>query len=451
MPTRPSKVTLNTNAMNIVNAIRNNNSNYYKDYVPPVTDISELRGVGKIIMDVPALQNEFLNALVNRIAMVRITSKLYENPWSMFKKGLLEYGEVIEEVFVDLIRVYEFDAEKAETELFKRVSPDVRSAFHVMNYRKFYKVTIERQKLAKAFLSAQGMDELITYIMEQVYTSANYDEWITMKYMLAKAILNGRLYPVEVPAVSTANLPAIVTTVKGTANLLTFPSRLYNPAHVFQHTDKSNQYILIDTQFEANMDVNVLASAFNMDKAEFMGNRVAIDGFGIVDSDRLAELFADDPNYVALTDDEIDALKTIPLAVVDENFFMIYDNLNEMREAENGQGLYWNYFYHLWKTFSTSPFSNAVVFVPSTPTITSVEVTPATATASAGGNVALTTVVEATGFAPQEVTYTSDNDKVTVTEGGVVQIDEDATGTATITVASVFDPTKTDTSVITIS
>lgn len=451
MPTRPSKVTLDTNAMNIVNAIRNNNSNYYKDYVPPVTNMEELRGIGKIIMDVPALQNEFLNALVNRIALVRITSKLYDNPWSMFKKGLLEYGEVIEEVFVDLVRVFEFDAEKAESDLFKRVSPDVRAAFHVMNYRKFYKVTIERQKLARAFLSEAGMEDLITYIMEQIYTSANYDEWITMKYMLAKAILSGRMYPVEIPAIATANMKDIVTVVKGTSNLLTFPSRVYNPAHVFQHTDKSNQYILLDTQFEANMDVNVLASAFNMDKAEFMGNRVAIDGFGIVDNDRLAELFADDPNYVALTDDEITALKTIPLAVVDENFWMIYDNLNEMREVENGQGLYWNYFYHQWKTFSTSPFSNAVVFVPTEPAITSVDVTPATATASAGESVALTTVVEATGFAPQEVTYTSDNDKVFVTEGGVVQIDEGATGTATITVASVFDPTKSDTSVITIS
>lgn len=451
MPTRPKKVTLDTNAVNIVNALRNNNSNYYKDYVPPITDVSELRAIGKIIMDVPALQNEFLNALVNRIALVRITSKLYENPWSMFKKGLLEYGEVIEEVFVDLIRVYEFDAEKAETELFKRVNPDVRSAFHVMNYRKFYKVTIERQKLAKAFLSAQGMEDLITYIMEQIYTSANYDEWITMKYMLAKAILNGRLYPVEIPTVIKANMTDIVATVKGTANLMTFPSRKYNPAHVFQHTDKSNQYILLDTQFEANMDVNVLASAFNMDKAEFMGNRVAIDGFGIVDSDRLAELFADDPNYVALTDAEIALLQTIPLAVVDENWFMVYDNLVEMREAENGQGLYWNYFYHLWKTFSNSPFSNAVVFVPATPAITSVDVTPATATASVGENVALTTTVVATGFAPQEVTYTSDNANVFVTEGGVVQINEGATGTATITVASVFDPTKTDTSVITIS
>jgi hypothetical protein len=451
MPTRPAKVTLDTNAVNIVNALRNNNSNYYKDYVPPITDVSELRAIGKIIMDVPALQNEFLNALVNRIALVRITSKLYENPWSMFKKGLLEYGEVIEEVFVDLIRVYEFDAEKAETELFKRVNPDVRSAFHVMNYRKFYKVTIERQKLAKAFLSAQGMEDLITYIMEQIYTSANYDEWITMKYMLAKAILNGRLYPVEIPTVTKANMTDIVAKVKGTSNLLTFPSRMYNPAHVFQHTDKSNQYILLDTQFEANMDVNVLASAFNMDKAEFMGNRVAIDGFGIVDSERLAELFADDPNYVPLTDAEIAVLQTIPLAVVDENWFMVYDNLVEMREAENGQGLYWNYFYHLWKTFSNSPFSNAVVFVPTAPAITSVDVTPATATASVGENVALTTTVVATGFAPQEVTYTSDNDKVFVTEGGVVQINEGATGTATITVASVFDPTKTDTSVITIS
>ena len=452
MPTRPKKVTMDTNAVNIVNAIRNNNSNYYKDYVPPITDTSELRQIGKIIMDVPALQNEFLNALINRIAIVRVWSKLFDNPWSMFKKGLLEYGEVIEEVFVDLIRVYEFDAEKAEAELFKRVSPDVRAAFHVMNYRKFYKVTIERQKLAKAFLSAQGMEDLITYIMTQIYTSANYDEWLTMKYLLAVNILNGRLYPIEVAPVSAANMKDIITTVKGTSNLLEFPSRKYNPAHVFQHTDKSNQYILIDTQFDANMDVNVLASAFNMDKAQFMGNRVAIDGFGSLDNDRLAELFADDPNYVPLTDAQMTALNSIPLAVVDENFFMIYDNLNEFREVENGQGLYWNYFYHQWKTFSTSPFSNAIVYVPETPGITSVTVTPASATVAKGASLALTTVVVATGYAPQEVTYTSDANGVTVTEGGVVQIDADTeASSATITVASVFDPTKTDTVAITIS
>ena len=451
MATRPSKVTMTTNAINIVNAIRNNNSNYYKDYVPAITDVSELRGIGKIIMDVPALQNEFLNALVNRIAIVRITSKMFDNPWARFKKGYLEYGEVIEEVFVDLTRVYQFDPEDAEDTLFKRVPPDVRAAFHVMNYQKFYKVTIERQRLAKAFLSATGMNDLITYIMTSIYTSAAYDEFLTMKYMLARNILNGRLYPVEIPAVSKANMNDIVSTVKGISNLIEFPNRLYNSAHVFQHTDKNNQYLVINAKFDAQMDVNVLASAFNMDKASFMGQRVLVDSFGSLDNDRLAELFADDPNYVAIESAELEALDSLPLCLVDENFWMIYDNLNEFREVENGQGLYWNYFYHQWKTFSTSPYSNAILFVPETPEIDSVAVAPSSATVAAGTSLALTTTVTASGYAPQEVTYTSNNDKVTITEGGVVQIDADATGSATITVKSVFDDTKTATATITIS
>lgn len=451
MATRPSKVSLDTNVLNILNALRNNASNNYKDYVPPITDVSELKQIGKIIMDVPALQNEFLNALINRIALVRITSKMFDNPWARFKKGFLEYGETIEEVFVDLINVYEFDAETAETELFKRVNPDVRAAFHVMNYRKFYKVTIERQKLAKAFLSASGMNDLITYIMTAIYTSASYDEFLTMKYMLARNILAGRMYPIEIASVSEANMKSIVTTVKGTSNLLEFPSRKYNPAGVFQHTDKADQYILIDTQFDASMDVNVLASAFNMDRAQFMGNRVAIDGFGNLDNERLAELFADDPYYVEISDEELAALNEIPLAVVDENFWMVYDNLNEFREVENGQGLYWNYFYHQWKTFSTSPFSNAIVYVPEAPAVTSVTVTPATASVSAGTSLALTTVVEVTGYAPQTVTYESDNDDVTITEGGVVQIGSDVSGTVVITVTSTYDETKTDTVTLTVS
>lgn len=451
MPTRPSVVTLDTNALNIVNAIRNNNSNFYKDYVPAITDVSELKAIGKIIMDVPALQNEFLSCLINRIGLVVITSKMFSNPWSMFKKGFLEYGETIEEIYVDLIRVFEFDAEKAETELFKRVAPDVRAAFHIMNYKKFYKVTIERQKLAKAFLSASGMGELITYIMDAIYTSAAYDEFLTMKYLIAKTILNCRMYPVEIDAVSEANMKSIVSTVKGTSNLLEFPSRKYNPAGVFQHTAKEDQYILIDTQFDASMDVNVLASAFNMDKAQFMGNRVQIDGFGNLDNDRLAELFADDPNYEEITEDEMTALNAIPLAVVDNNFFMIYDNLNEFREVENGQGLYWNYFFHQWKTFSTSPFSNAIVYVPVEPSVTSVTVTPETATVAAGTSLALTTTVVTAGYAPKTVTYKSDTTGVTITEGGVVQIAEGVSGTVVITVTSTFDDTKYDTVTLTVS
>lgn len=452
MPTRPKKVTLDTQVLNILNAIRNNASNEYRDYVPPITDVSQLREIGTIIMDMPALQNQFLSALINRIGRVLISTRMYENPWSRFKKGMLDYGETVEEIFTNIAKPYEFEgSHTTPTTQFKKHMPDVRAAFHVMNYQKYYPVTIEQQKLKMAFLSADGVSNLIGDIVNSIYTAANYDEFLTMKYLLAKTILNGRMYPVEVADATAANAKDIVTTVKANSNVLEFPSDKYNPAHVFQHTPKNEQIIFINAAFDAVVDVNVLASAFNMDKAQFMGQRVLIDSFGSLDRDRLALLFADDPSYVPLTDAEIAALDKVPMAVVGEKFFMVFDNLNEFTESYNGELLYWNYFYHQWKTFSTSPFENALVYVPTTPTVSSIEVTPDTASVKAGSSLQLTVDVVTTGFAPKTVVYESDNDGVTVTEGGVVQVDADATGSATITVKSTFDETKTATVSLTIA
>ena len=452
MPTRPTKVTMDTQVLNILNAIRNNASNEYRDYVPPITDVSQLRQIGTIIMDYPALQNQFLSALINRIGRVLISTRLYENPWARFKKGMLDYGETVEEIFTNIAKPYQFEgSHTSPTTQFQKHKPDVRAAFHVMNYQKYYPVTIEEQKLRQAFLSADGVSNLIGDIVNSIYTAANYDEFLTMKYVLARTILNGRMYPIEVSEATAANAKDIVTEVKANSNILEFPSTLYNPAHVFQHTPKNEQMIFINANFDAVVDVNVLASAFNMDKAQFMGQRILIDGFGKLDNERLNELFADDPNYVELTADELTALDAIPLCVVGEKFFMVFDNLNEFTEVYNGELLYWNYFYHQWKTFSTSPFENALVYVPTTPTVSSVTVTPDTATVSANSSIQLTTVVATTGFAPQTVTYESDTEGVTVTEGGVVQIDAGVSGEVTITVTSTFDTTKTATVTLTVA
>ena len=451
MPTRPNRVTMDTQVLNILNAIRNNASNEYRDYVPPITDTSQLRQIGQIIMDYPALQNQFLSALINRIGRVVIASKMFENPWARFKKGTLDYGETVEEIFTNIAKPYQFEgSHTSPTTQFQKHMPDVRAAFHVMNYQKYYPITIEEQKLRQAFLSADGVTNLVGDIVNSIYTGANYDEFLTMKYLLARTILNGRMYPIEVSAATAANAKDIVTTVKANSNILEFPSTKYNPAHVFQHTKKSEQMIFINAAFDAVVDVNVLASAFNMDKAEFMGQRILIDSFGSLDTARLNELFADDPNYVELTAAQLTALDAVPMVVVDEKFLMVFDNLNEFTEIYNGELLYWNYFYHQWKTFSTSPFSNALVYVPTTPTVSSVTVTPATATVSANSSLQLTTVVATTGFAPQTVTYSSDTEGVTVTEGGVVQIDAGVSGEVTITVTSTFDSTKTDTVVLTV-
>ena len=453
MAIKPKIVTLTNSSVDILNVIRNNASVNYQNYVPQATaDAESIKEIGAVIMDNPQLQNEFLSALVNRIGRVLITSKMYENPWSMFKKGMLEFGETIEEIFVNIAKPFQFDPAVAETNLFKREIPDVRSAFHIMNYQKYYKTTIQNDQLRQAFLSWQGITDLIAKIVDAMYTGANYDEFQTMKYMLAKNVLNGRMYPVTIPAVTSDNMKSIVSTIKGVSNNFEFLSDKYNIAGVQNNSKKTEQYLLINSNFDATMDVEVLASAFNMDKAEFLGKRVLVDSFGSLDIARLNILFADDPTYTEISADELKALDAIPCILVDENWFMIFDNYYNFTEQYNGEGLYWNYWYHVWKTFSISPFVNNALFIPGVPSVTSVTVSPANATVKAGQSVSLSAVVQTEYFAPQTVNWSSNTDGVTVNKGGVVTVGADVSPetVVTITAQSTYDNAKVGTSTITV-
>lgn len=451
MATRPKVKTLTNSAVDVLNVIRNNASVDFRNYVPIATpDADSIRTIGAIIMDYPSLQNEFLSALVNRIGLVIITSKMYSNPLSVLKKGVLEHGETIEEIFVNIAKPFTFNPEEAEDKQYKREIPDVRSAFHILNYKKFYKVTISDDQLRQAFLSWAGISDLIAKIVDSMYTAAEYDELEVTKYMIARQILDGRVYAVTIPEVTTPNMKSVVSTVKGVSNKFTFMNPNYNVAGVKTHTLKNEQYIIMNANFDATMDVEVLASAFNMDKAQFMGNRLMIDGFGTLDTARLAELFAGDSTYKEISQTELEALNKIPCILIDKDYAQIYDNMYKMTENYNGQGLYWNYFYHTWKTFSVSPFSQAVVFVPAVPSVTSVTVTPSTATVSVGQTVQLTAKVVTENFAPQTVTWTSDSEFATVTGSGLVTILEGATGTINITAKSTFNNEVTGKSVLTI-
>lgn len=451
MATTPKIVTLTNSSVDILNAIRNNATQNYRDYVPKATpDADSIRQIGAIIMDYPALQNEFLSALVNRIGRVLITSKMYDNPWAFFKKGLLEFGESVEEIFVNIAKPFQFDPAVAEKNVFKREIPDVRAAFHIMNYQKYYKATISNDQLRQAFLSWQGISDLIAKIVDAMYTGANYDEFQTMKYMLARHILDGHMYPVEIPTVETANMKSIVSVVKGVSNKFTFLSPNYNLAGVQTYTAKNDQYMLINSQFDATMDVEVLASAFNMDKAEFSGRRVLVDSFGSLDTDRLAELFAGDSTYKEISSDELKALDAIPAVLVDRNWFMIFDNFYNFTEQYNGEGLYWNYWYHVWKTFSVSPFANNALFIPGKPGVTSVAVTPSSSTVAAGQSVQLSANVVTTNFAPKSVTWSVNSEYATVDKSGKVTVLSTAPASTTITVTatSTYDNAKKGTATI---
>lgn len=459
MPTIPVKQKLSASSEEILNAIRNSASANYKNYVPVASlDQNNIKEIGLVIMNDALLQNEFLSALVNRIGRVLVTSKLYDNPWAKFKKGIMEYGETLEEVFVNIAKPFEYDPAVAETKFMQREIPDVRAAFHVLNYQKFYKATVQREQLRQAFLSWEGITDLIGRIVDSMYTAANYDEFQVMKYMIGKHILNGEIKPVQVASVSSANMKTIIGTIKGTSNNLEFMSNKYNLAGVQNFTLKDDQYIIVNSNFDAVMDVEVLASAFNMEKADFMGHRVLVDSFGSLDNERLAKLFANEANYTALTSDELAALDAVPAIIVDKDWFMIYDNMNQFTEDYNGEGLYWQYWYHAWKTFSISPFANAAVFVPGAPAISSVTVTPEEAVVMPGQNLQLTATVATNYFASKAVNWTATisgeaaPDLVDVTPLGVLRTSPDIeAGTEiTVTAKSVVDSTKTDTATITI-
>lgn len=452
MATIPKIKTLTNTSVDVLNVIRENATQNYRDYVPKATpNADSIREIGAIIMDYPALQNEFLSALVNRIGRVLITSKMYDNPWRMFKKGMLDFGETIEEIFVNMAKPFQFDPAVAESEVFKREIPDVRAAFHILNYKKFYKATVQNDSLRQAFLSWQGITDLIAKIVDAMYTGANYDEFITMKYMLARHILDGHMYPTTIPEVETTNMKAITTAIKGVSNEYEFQSNKYNLAGVYTHTMKRDQYLLLNAKFDAAMDVEVLASAFNMDKAQFMGQRVLIDSFGNLDLPRLRELFANDPTFREPSSSELQALDKIPCVLVDKDWFMIFDNFYNFTELYNGEGLYWNYWYHVWKTFSVSPFANNALFIPGTPTITSITVAPNSVNASAGQSVQFTATVTTTNFAPKSVVWSTNSDKAIVDDSGKVTLLEGATGSITVTATSTFDDSKTGTATITVS
>lgn len=425
MPVKPNSQTLTHNGVDILNAIRNNASENYRTRIPVATQ-NNIRDIGNAMMQYQATQNEFLNALVNRIARVLITSKSYENPLRMFKKGLMEYGETAEEIFVNIAKAHPFDPILAEKTVFKREIPDVAAVFHKMNYQNFYKATISQDQLRQAFLNETGITDLVGRIVDSMYTGSEFDEFLCMKQLITDAAKAGRMCPVLIADPVDANAKAVVKSIKQISNQLEFLSSKFNSMGVMNFSKKPDQILIVDASFDATVDVDVLASAFNMTKVEFLGQRVLIDNFG--------------------------ELTGVVAALVDRDWFMVFDNLMSFTENYNGEGLYWNYFYHVWKTFSTSPFANAILFTTEAQTINTVTVT-GPSTAKPGDVLQYTASVDGSVYAPEGVYWTvTGSDKCFIDWTGKMMVAPDAVaGVVTVTATSVYDGTKSGSIEVTIS
>lgn len=409
--------------------------------------------IGALLYNNITLQNAFIPELLNKIALTLVQSKHWEDPWAMLEKGKLEYGDIVQEIFVKMAKPHRFNQKQAEETLLKREFPDIATAFHQMNYQYFYKQTISNEELRSAFLSWEGLVKFISDIIQSMFTAANYDAYQVKKYMIALAILNGGLATHTVASITNkATAEDAVAAARSISTLMGIMSPNYNFMGVPNFAKPEDTVIILNAWAEGRIDVSVLAADFNIDKAEFLTmHRLITSGFGDLDTERLGIIFKDEPTYVEISQDDLDELNKIPFAIFDRSFFQIYDKLNLVTNFYNQDGLYWNYDYHVWKILGISPFANCMVFSELEPAVTDVTVSPSAVTISVGQQATLVANVQTTGFASQQVTWASDNENVTVAKNGIVKTLAGATGTANITATSVVDTTKSATAVVTIA
>lgn len=471
MAEKPTKAELNAKTPDILNTIRESLGGDFEAGTPHVLSVGDemadgvmatsndslmsIRAFGQAIMSNVGWQNAFLSELLNRIGLVIISSKSYQNPWANLKRGRLEYGEVIEDIFINICEPFVYNPELAESQVEKRVKPDVEAMLYRINSQIFYKQTIEQVTLRQAFTSSTGVVNLITGIIDAMYTAMEYDERLAMKYILVQRLLNGTMYKQIIPANATSE--QLITAVKTVSNLLMTPSRKYNSAGVLNYALKNDQYVFVTSAFDAQSGVEVLAKAFNVDYVQFSGRYIVLDDFSFT-TDELARLdiiFANEPSYIRPSTEQLAKLKEVSLVTVDKDFFMVFDVEQYFDMRRNQQGLYENNFLHVWKVYASGYFANAIMYVETEPTVTSVTVAPSEATMPKGSSLTMKATVEVSDFADKTVHWEVSGNGVDVAineKTGVLTIGNNATAQAyTVKAVSNGDPEKSGVATITVA
>lgn len=426
-----------------------------------------LAPIGKLIMSKERFKNAFINT-INLIGLTVIDRNYWENPWEGFtERGTLNWGQSVRELIVDIADVYDYNTyANNATNFLQNVVPNVYNYIHEVNYQKFYKTTTSDEQMAMAFNTEGGLMDLIEKVIGSLYEGYKYDKYLVDKYMLCRRIVDGTITSVEIDNYASLTPRQRVSFIKNISNKMTFRSPNYNPAGVRVATPFADQIMILNTDFEADLSTEVLATSFFIDQAKFKSDLALVDGYGNHDSARLAELLGD--AYVAFTDDELTALAAVPAVIVDREFFQDYNySLDNMADGStngtratsffNPETLKNNHWLHTWKVISTSPFKQAVVFTKDvTPAVSAVSVSPSTASVSQGQSLQLSAAVTAAGFANKAVQWSIEHDgetregkKATIDNNGLLRIPSGhvygngTQGTYTVTVTTAMASTDT--------
>lgn len=414
----------------VFNVVRQNSSKVFVETLPSATS-ENIQTISNILFNdaYQPMLNEFVTNLINRIALTIVRNKSFDNPLSLFKKGSIPLGTDIQDIFTNPAEAEQYEySNTAMAKLLTITDPDTHVAYYRRNRQDLYTKTISREGLQGAFVSWDKFEEYITSITNSLYSGNYIDEFEYTKQLVDGAYDNGKVIVEQVSnPVDQSTAKAFLKKVRALYNKLSFPSTQYNAYSKFSGakgtiktwTEKDRVVLIIKADAMAEIDVEALASAFNIDKADFLGRVIQVDGF---------------------ENEEIVGV------ICDESWLQIYDNIFRFDEFYNARVMAWNEYLHVWSTYAICPFANAVVLATTTPV-------PATAVSVADvsvnvGSTANAVVTLTPNNATTELTYSSDDESIfSVSSTGVVTGVSAGSGTLTVNT----DNGLTDTATVTVS
>ena len=338
-----------TNNTTIAGRVYLSGTNDFQQRVPDPT-IEGIDATFKFLFDPMNRRylNEFVDAYVNRIGTQIVHNNQWENPLTVFKGANLRYGSSIQESALKWIRAHTYDVD--DDTLLKVSRPEAAVWYHTVNRKDRYDITVELPDLQQAFADEMGLNRLIDAIMTVPRNSDNYDEYLCMLNQLAYYEQNWGFFKHQVSAAPTdeATGKEFLKAVRAYAKKLKFPTSLYSPVSAeygiptFAKPEELVLFITADAA--ASIDVDTLASVFNLDKAEAAYRTIEVPELPI-------------PNAFAL--------------LTTDNFFVCNDYVYANESFYNPQTLATNYYLHHWEVVSASPFVPAILFTTDAPTTVS--------------------------------------------------------------------------------
>ena len=338
-----------------VKALTTATSQEFKDRIGATTQ-EKKKKIGETITTYPTLKNEFINVLTNQVSKQLFFNKVWENPYKMFNRGQLPYGKSIESIFIDIVkgkdRTRQTNATNLASDLLSRQTPNVKVEYYTENFQQQYPTTISDEELKGAFRTANGLSEMTARILQAPLTGAEFDQFLMIKHALANLktaqVKIGKTAYNGLTAKEKANL--ITTTVKAYVKKLKFLSNNYNAQGVMTFSRPTDLYLFVPADISAFLDVEQLATAFNISKVELPTRVLDIDNFQKVNTGNDA---SSNP-YV----EDTDAL----FYLIDKDAIQLYETLNESESFRNPQAKYTNIWFDRWGIIASCHFANAIKF-----------------------------------------------------------------------------------------